>query len=732
LLCSFKKLIHPKSIVTAQSGCFTVALYTLHEKMLDTQQNQVYEAKVVGYYLPIVEGIRVDITGAWQKDPKHGVQFAMESYKEVIQPTRQGIEAYLSSGLIKGIGPKTAAKIYDTFGGNTLDVLDNSPEDLLKVKGISKAKLQRICDSYIASRGARDIVTLLTPYGVTPNRAVSIYKHFGSEATDIVREHPYRLCEMAGIGFMTADNIATSMGLDLTSSERIAAGLLHTLKDAENKGGHLCLEKSSFIQQCAQLLDTQEITTKMVADQAYKLLQEDKLELYGDQVFRSVTARAERNMATRIWELLSFGTIRYSGDIESDINTEQMKTRFKLAPEQRQAVKTCLSSFISIITGGPGTGKTLIQRILLNIYAKQHPDAKIVCCAPTGRAARRMAQCTGYPASTIHKALGLMAGEDGDFNEPEQLDADLVLVDEVSMLDIYLARYLFNAIPHGCQIVLIGDADQLPSVGPGAVLSELIASGMIPVVKLDKVYRQDAGSRIALNAKLIRHNNVGLEYGDDFILDTSANLENSANMIEKLYMDEVDRLGIDNVALLTPFRQKTPTGVNALNGRLREKVNPPARSKPEVTLGKRLFRQGDKVMWTKNKDDINNGDIGYITSIASNFGDISICVDFGDGRIAEMEPSDLEHLELAYASTVHKSQGSEYESVIINLQAAHYIMLKRPLIYTAITRAKNRVMIVGERKAICIAINTVDAERRGTMLSQRIIEQCDPLLQKTI
>ena len=732
MLCSFKKLIHPKSIVTAQSGCFTVALYTLHEKMLDTQQNQVYEAKVVGYYLPIVEGIRVDITGAWQKDPKHGVQFAMESYKEVIQPTRQGIEAYLSSGLIKGIGPKTAAKIYDTFGGNTLDVLDNSPEDLLKVKGISKAKLQRICDSYIASRGARDIVTLLTPYGVTPNRAVSIYKHFGSEATDIVREHPYRLCEMAGIGFMTADNIATSMGLDLTSSERIAAGLLHTLKDAENKGGHLCLEKSSFIQQCAQLLDTQEITEKMVADQAYKLLQEDKLELYGDQVFRSVTARAERNMATRIWELLSFGTIRYSGDIESDINTEQMKTRFKLAPEQRQAVKTCLSSFISIITGGPGTGKTLIQRILLNIYAKQHPDAKIVCCAPTGRAARRMAQCTGYPASTIHKALGLMAGEDGDFNEPEQLDADLVLVDEVSMLDIYLARYLFNAIPHGCQIVLIGDADQLPSVGPGAVLSELIASGMIPVVKLDKVYRQDAGSRIALNAKLIRHNNVGLEYGDDFILDTSANLENSANMIEKLYMDEVDRLGIDNVALLTPFRQKTPTGVNALNGRLREKVNPPARSKPEVTLGKRLFRQGDKVMWTKNKDDINNGDIGYITSIASNFGDISICVDFGDGRIAEMEPSDLEHLELAYASTVHKSQGSEYESVIINLQAAHYIMLKRPLIYTAITRAKNRVMIVGERKAICIAINTVDAERRGTMLSQRIIEQCDPLLQKTI
>lgn len=734
MLCSFKKLIYPKSIAAAQGGSYTIALYALHEKMLDSQQNQVYEAKVVGYYLPIVEGVRVDMSGSWEKNAKHGAQFVMKDYKEIIQPTRQGIEAYLASGLIKGIGPKTASKIYDTFGERTLEVLDNSPEDLLMVQGISKAKLRKVCDSYIVSRGARDIVTLLTPYGVTPNRAVSIYRHFGPEAIEVVKKHPYRLCEMAGIGFLTADHIATSMGLEQNSSERIAAGLLHTLKDAESKGGHLCLEKSSFIQSCVELLDSQEVTTKMVADQAYVLLQEGKLELYGDQVFRSITARAERSLASRIWEQLTFGTIRYRGDIDADINSEQMKMRFKLAPEQRQAVKTCLSSYISIITGGPGTGKTLIQRVLLNIYAKQHPDAKIVCCAPTGRAARRMAQCTGRPASTIHKALGLMAGEDGEWNEPEQLDADLVLVDEVSMLDIYLAKHLFNAIPHGCQLILIGDADQLPSVGPGAVLSELIASAAIPVVKLDKVYRQDAGSRVAVNAKLIRHNNVGLEYGEDFSLHTSANLETSAQTIERLYLDEVCRLGIDNVALLTPFRQKTPTGVNALNERLREKVNPPARNKPEVIFGKRLFRQGDKVMWTKNKDDINNGDTGYITGIANHFGDISICVDFGDGRTYDLDSSELDHLDLAYASTVHKSQGSEYDSVIINLQTAHFVMLKRPLIYTAITRAKNKVMIVGDRKAICIAIGTVDAERRGTMLSSRIVERCaqSPSLQMTI
>ena len=732
MLCSFRKLIYPKTIAAAQSGEYTIALYDLHEKTLDAQNRQIFEAKVVGYYLPVVTGVRVDMNGEWQKNAKHGVQFAMNGYAEVIQPTRQGVEAYLSCGLIKGIGPKTATRIYDAFGENTLHILDNDPEELLQVKGISKTKLQRICDSYIASRGARDIVTLLTPFGVTPNRAVSIYKHFGQEALDVVRRHPYKLCEMAGIGFITADNIATSMGLSRTSSERIAAGLLHTLKDAEGKGGHLCLPKQCFMQKCTDLLDTPEVTEAMAANEAYKLLMDNKLELYNGQVFRSMTAGAERSLASRIWEQLAFGSIRNKGDLEASIDTEQKKMRIRFAPEQRQAIKACLSSHISIITGGPGTGKTLIQRALLNIYADQYPNAKIVCCAPTGRAARRMAQCTGYPASTIHKALGLLAGDDGEFNEPEPLDADLILVDEVSMLDIYLARHLFNAIPHGCQIALIGDADQLPSVGPGAVLSELIACGLIPVVKLDRVYRQDAGSRIAVNAKLIRHNNVGLEYGDDFILAQSTDLDSSADEIEKLYLDEVARLGIDNVALLTPFRQKTSTGVNALNERLRAKINPPIAGKPEATMGRRLFRQGDKVMWTKNRDDINNGDIGYITGITSSDGDVTIGVDFGDGRIAELDLSELDHLELAYALTIHKSQGSEYDSVIVNMQTAHYVMLKRPLIYTAITRAKERVAIVGDRKAVCIAINTVDAEKRGTMLAQRIIERSAALLQKTV
>ena len=724
MLCSFKKLIYPKSIPAAQSGSYTVALYTLHEKMLDSQENRMYEAKVVGYYLPLVEGIRVNMSGRWEKNATHGVQFAMESFQEVIQPTRQGIEAYLASGLIKGIGPKTAARIYDTFGADTLEMLDKNPKELLKVKGISNAKLNRICDSYIASRGARDIVTLLTPYGVTPNRAVSIYKHFGAEAIDVVRNHPYRLCEMTGIGFIIADNIATSMGLDLQSPERIAAGLQHVLREAESKGGHLCMEKHSFIGACVELLGTENVSAKMVADEAYWLLQDGKLELYKDKVFRNLAAKAERSIAMRVWELLAMGPVCYEGDLNDDIDALVAHARIKPSPEQRRAVKTCLTSHISLLTGGPGTGKTTIEQIIIGVYQRRHPDAKIICGAPTGRAARRMAECTNHPSSTIHKALGLLAGDDGTFNEPDMLDADLVLVDEVSMLDNYLGKDLFQALPLGCQIILIGDEDQLPSVGPGAVLKELIACGLIPMVKLDKVYRQDSGGRIAVNAQKIRHNNVGLEYGDDFVLCESANLENSANIIERLYLEEVGKYGLDNVALLTPFRHKTVTGVDALNERLRQKINPPEEGKPSVVYGKRVFRQGDKVMWTKNKDDINNGDIGYITRIASYSNETTVTVDFGDSRVAELDASELEHLDLAYASTIHKSQGSEYESVILNLQMCHYVMLKKPLFYTAITRARKRVLIVGERKAICIAINTEDAEKRETMLADRIVEQC--------
>lgn len=719
MICSFKKLIYPKNTREAEAGSYMIAVYGVHGKLLDTDGKHLDEAKVVGYYLPMTNGLRFEMAGHWAKS-KYGMQFEMDGFKEIIQPGRAGVVAYLSSGLIKGIGKKIAERIYDAFGEQTLEVLDLRPEELLKIQGISKSKLERIRDSYTASRGARDIVAVLAPHGVSPNRAVKIYKEFGPNALDMIREHPYKLCDMHGIGFLTADAIARSMGLDPLSEERIAAGLIYTLKEAETHG-HLCLENRALIRDCVQLLNTEGLTEAMAADQAYTLLKNKQLVIYNDYTFRAVTANAEQAVAGRIKDLLSQGGASLGLNLDAAIDAEQHKLGIVLAPEQRQAVKSGLNSHLCIISGGPGTGKTLIQSVLLKIYSLANPDAKVVCCAPTGRAARRMEQCTGYPASTIHKALGLLAGDDGEYGEPEELDADLVLVDEVSMLDIYLARHLLNALPPGCRLILVGDADQLPSVGPGAVLSELIACGRIPVVKLDQVFRQDAGSLIAANAKRIRHNETDLNYGDGFAMYESSEFEKSAEMIERLYLSEVSRLGVDNVALLTPYRKKTETGVNALNDRLREKLNPLTPGKPQISYGRRVFRLNDKVMQIKNKNDINNGDIGYVTDIEDRDGDLVVRVDFGDGRLAEYEQQDLDLLELAYACTVHKSQGSEYQSVIVNIQTGHYIMLKRPLIYTAITRAKQRVAIVGDRKALRIAINKTDAEKRGTMLADRII-----------
>lgn len=724
MLCQFEKLIYPQCAKTTDIGGYMVAVYSPCEKILDTSGNPVRQIKAVGYCLPIALGIRYDMQGHWSKNTKHGIQFEVENYEEVVIPNRQGIVAYLSSGQIRGIGPVLADRIYDTFGDNTLDILDREPEKFLGVKGISESKLQKIMDSYLANRGARDVVAFLAPHGITPNRAVKLYREYGNKTMEIVKEHPYRLCEMAGIGFATADRIAMSMGFDKLSTERVDEGLLYTLADAEGKG-HLCMEKHAFIKACLKILNTEELTDEMLANRAMRLLHTGKLVDYDGNVYRTQTAKAEIHLTDAIIrQSISSHGGQYA-DLEAELDGEEAILKLRLAPEQRDAVKMALTSGLSIVTGGPGTGKTLIQRAILDIYRKNHPNAEICCCAPTGRAARRMAQSTGYPASTVHKALGLIARDDGSYGQPTDLDADLILVDEVSMLDVYLAGRLFDALKYCAQLVLIGDADQLPSVGPGAVLSEMIASGCIPVVRLDKVFRQNAGSRIATNAKLIRHGTLGLEYGEDFQFIDSPEIAESADIIAKLYLEEIGRCGVDHVALLSPYRQKTETGVNALNQVLREKVNPAAEGKSETPDGTKKFRVGDKVMQIKNHEDVSNGDIGYVKQIRCHGDECLVYVDFGEGRIKEYDPAagDLDMLDLGYASTVHKSQGSEYSTVIINLQCAHHIMLTRPLVYTAITRGKHKVIIVGERKALCIAIKRTDTERRGTCLAKRLQEK---------
>lgn len=721
MLCQFERLVYPQNTNVIDAASYMVALYRPCEKIKDSSGNTISQVKAVGYCLPVASNLRYDMQGHWSKNPKHGIQFEVESYNEVIIPNKEGIISYLSSGQIKGVGPKIAERIYAAFGNMALEVLDKEPEKLLSISGINKNKLKKICDSYLANRGARDVVAFLTPHGITPNRAVRLYKEYGEKTMDIVKNHPYKLCELVGVGFRTADKIAMSMGFDELSTERVDEALLYTLTDAESKG-HLCLEKHDLLKSCLKILNTPQLTEDMLANRAVRLIQSGQIVSYSGNVYRSRTAYIETHLAEMISRCLSQHKSFCYTDLDAELDKEEQILAVKLAPEQRLAVKTALTHGLSIITGGPGTGKTMIQRALLDIYKRNHPGNEICCCAPTGRAARRMEQSTRFSASTVHKALGLLAGEDGNYNEPAELTADLILVDEVSMLDIYLAEHLFHAVKNTCQIILIGDADQLPSVGPGAVLSEMIASECIPVVRLDKVFRQSAGSRIATNAKLIRHGNLSLEYGPDFQFIDSAATTESAEKVAEIYMQEITKYGVDNVALLSPFRQRTETGVNALNEKIRDLVNPSDKEKAEVKFGKRIFRCGDKVMQIKNHDDVNNGDIGYITKIINMDSETILYINFGDGKLKEYDAGDLDMLDLGYASTIHKSQGAEYQSVIVNLQCAHAIMLTRPLIYTAITRGKKRVIIVGERRALCMAIKRTDTEKRGTCLAKRLKE----------
>ncbi len=717
MLCQFEKLLYPRT-ADATTIDYMIAVYRPLEIIRDSAGDMLSEIKAVGYCLPIAEKVRYRLNGHWAKHPRHGLQFEVEGYEEVISHTKEGIIGYLASGQIKGVGRKIAELIYDTFGQDTLEILDREPEKLMSVRGISKKRLQKICDSYLATRGARDVIAFLSPHGVTANRAIKIYREYGKDTMDIIRNHPYRLVEMAGIAFKTADKLAISLGLPAVSPERVDEALMYAIAEAEVEG-HLCLEKHDFLRRTLRLLETPEITEDMAAGRAYHLVQENRLVCYDGYVYRSSTATVENNIAFHITQQMKMEVEPYE-HLDLAIMGEERKLKIRLAPEQRDAVKIALSSKFCVITGGPGTGKTAVQKAILDLYREKYPEATIVCCAPTGQAAQKMKESSGLPASTIHKALCIKANPDGSLTTGIMLNADLILVDEVSMMDAFLAERLFAAVPPNARLVLVGDADQLPSVGPGAVLKDIIGSGVVPVVRLDHVFRQSAGSRIATNARLIKHGNLSMEYGPDFMFFDSKDLAVSADIIENLYMQEVKKFGVDGVAFLTPFRHKTETSVDAMNARLQALVNPAAPGKPEAVYGQLRFRLGDKVMQIKNYEQVNNGDVGYIIGITGPENEASVQIDFGDGRIMEYENDQMKMLDLGYASTVHKSQGAQYKSVIMNLQCAHAIMLMRAIVYTAITRARLRLAIVGERKALCRAIRNTKADQRGTRLAQRI------------
>lgn len=420
MLCEFQRVIYPP---VPSPGSYMVALYHPCEQVKDLAGNVLEQIKAVGYCLPTAENLRFDMQGRWKTNSKFGVQFEVESYDEVLVPTKEGVIGYLASGQIKGIGQKTAEKIYDLFGLESLDVLDKEPEKLLQIKGITEKKLQKIRESYLMNRGARDIIAFLAPHGITPRQALKFYEEYAEHTMDTVKNHPYRLCELSGVGFLTADKIAASMGFDRLSTERVDEGLLYTLTEAEGCG-HLCLEKHEFLKAALKLLDTPDLTFSMAANRAARLVESGQLITYDQYVYRTKTAHAESHLARRIRQFLQTH-IKGCTNLDMELNRVEEKLNLRFAPEQRQAVKMALTQGLSVITGGPGTGKTMIQKAILDIYHRQNPDGQVCCCAPTGRAARRMEQATGHPASTIHKALNLVADEDGNFSEPELLDAIL-------------------------------------------------------------------------------------------------------------------------------------------------------------------------------------------------------------------------------------------------------------------------------------------------------------------
>ena len=718
--CSFSRLLYPKSLEEARDGSYMIALFRPNEKVLDAQGNRLNSIKVVGHFLPTVAGVKVDMAGHWKKDARYGLQFEMESYEEIVGSDKRSIVAYLSSGMIPGIGSVLAERIYNTFGAQTLEVLDQDPSRVSEVLGISKKKCEQFCKAYMETRSARKLINLLAPFNISAPQAVKLRQELGTDAQRLLMEFPYMVFERDLIDFEIADQLAQASGIPQNAPERLAAGLIYALKQAEHEG-HLCMHKESFVRRAVNLLRAPQVTWKAVAQRAFEMIKEGRLSLFYDYVYRPIMAKAEEDVATWICDMLHRDSLPYMGDLDDEIDGQQTEMGFTFAEEQRHAIRTALTSPICIISGGPGTGKTSIQRAILNIYKKSFPDSNVVCCAPTGRAARRMEQSTGYPASTIHKVLNLTAGEVHELKDIDLLEADLVLVDEVSMMDMLTTWYLFNALPPSCRLILVGDADQLPSVGPGAVLNELLACGKLPAVILDKVFRQSEGSLVAENAQRIRHGVSDLEFGDDFQFWPSAEETQSAQYLMWFYKREVDRYGVDNVALLTPFRKKSKTGVYSLNAALHDTINPASPEKDEIETGQRILRVGDKVMQMKNRDFASNGDIGYICTSKRDSDGILVEVDFGDDRVVAYEDAEsLRQVELAYAATIHKSQGSEYDAVLINIQNMHGKMLNRALIYTAETRAKKQVIIVGDWEAVVRAIQTADTKRRNTMLAVRI------------
>lgn len=726
-----------------ESNGYTVAV-------IQTQDDVV---TIVGC-IPIINmGETLRLQGQWDYHPSYGQQLKVETYTTVVPATLNGIEKYLSSGLLPGIGPKTAKKIVEQFGVDSIDILQYNPEKLKLVEGIGDKKAQKIVEAYAEQRELRDVMIFLQGYGITVNLGVKIYKKYGDQTIVKVNENPYRLSEdIFGIGFKMADKIAQSMGIVSTSKYRINAGIKFVLMESAGKG-HTYLPKEILIRDSVGLLSVdKELVDNGVTELA--LNQEIQLEnLDGNIcVYYMSYYYAETNVCKKLIELSNTKSDKIKIDIEKEINRVEKGESIKFADKQKEAIKEAIENGVLIITGGPGTGKTTTINSIIQLFEDQ--DLSISLAAPTGRAAKRMGEATGRVAKTIHRMLEYNYIDDEvgmafSRDDGTPIESDVVIIDEVSMVDILLMNTLMKAIMPGTRLILVGDVDQLPSVGPGNVLRDIIDSKIIKVVKLDEIFRQAQESMIVVNAHRINKGEkpfLNVKEKDFFFMNRNTG-NNIVDTIIELCQDRLPRFNgydpLKDIQILTPMK-KGDTGVNIINEKMQETLNPQKNGKAEKKVGDITFRVGDKVMQVKNNykqkwrltedhkiieegEGVFNGDYGFITNIDNEDGELTIL--FDDNREASYQFGQLDELKLAYATTIHKSQGSEFPVVIIPSAWGPPMLLTRNLLYTAITRAKELVVIVGIEKYLHMMIDNNRITTRYSGLKDRMLKIFDIMIR---
>jgi exodeoxyribonuclease V alpha subunit len=663
-------------------------------------------------------GENLVLKGQWEFDKKFGEQFRFQEAQATAPSTVRGIEKYLASSLIKGIGPEMAGRITAMFAERTLDIIEESPEELLKVPGIGRVRAEKISEAFREQKNIREVMLFLQTHGVSPTYALKIFKKYGKLAVEVVTRNPYCLAtDIRGIGFRSADRIAGSLGIDMRSPLRAQAGILHVLDEIQSEG-HVYFPLERLLEKAGELLGTD----VQILERALENLRGARhVVLEGDRVYPSIMADRENSVADRIRDLVTAPRLLPQIKVSPAIKWVQERSGVTLSPAQENAIKDVLRHKVLIITGGPGTGKTTLLRSLIEIL--QAKKLTVLLSAPTGRAAKRLSEATGREAKTLHRLLEYSPGEGGfqrGLGRP--LDADVIVVDEVSMVDISLMHYLLCAVPTHATLLMVGDADQLPSVGPGNVLRDFIDCGKIHVVRLETVFRQARSSLIITNAHLVNEgmmpvNQISGEGLSDFYLIEKDDPDEALRILEEMVVRRIpDRFGLnpmEDVQILSPMHKGT-LGTESLNRELRQILN-----RDGLPIKGDRFRVGDRVMQTRNNydKDVYNGDVGRIVSFDPEWGEA--LVEF-EGRSVTYHISEMDEMILAYAVTIHKAQGSEYAAVIIPMSTQHFVLLRRNLLYTAMTRGKKLVIIIGSPRALKMAVENRIVEPRYTALAEKI------------